>query len=69
MTPGMVAVISPDVSVLRLAEALAEAGLAVREDAGRLVIRPAVAGRVRRVAPELSRLLNRLAVQRGGRRG
>lgn len=63
---GLLVVIAPDVPVVRLAEALATAGLVVRQDGGRLVIRPASPGRMRTAAPELCRLLNRLAMARGG---
>lgn len=58
MSGGVVVVISPDVAVASLANALAHAGLAIRHDraANRLIIRPA--GRVRAIAPELARLLN-----------
>ncbi len=65
MSAGLLVLIAPDVPVVRLAEALAMAGLAVRNDSGRLVIRPASPGHLRTAAPELSRLLNRLSV--GGR--
>ncbi len=63
MSAGLLIVIAPDVPVVRLAEALALAGLAVRQDGARLVIRPAA--RPRRT-PELARLLNRLAMTAGG---
>lgn len=59
MTAGVVVVICPDVPVVALAEALAQAGLAIRHDSGRLVIRPA--GRMRTIAPELARMLNRIS--------
>jgi hypothetical protein len=62
MSADLLVVIAPDVPVVRLAEALATAGLAVRHDSGRLVIRPASAGRMRTAAPELARLLNRLSL-------
>lgn len=63
MSAGLLVLIAPDVPVVRLADALAMAGLAVRNDSGRLVIRPAA--RPRR-APELARLLNRIAMAAGG---
>jgi hypothetical protein len=62
VSAGLLVLIAPDVSVLRLAEALAAAGLVVRHDSGRLVIRPA--GRLRTAAPELCCLLNRLSIGR-----
>lgn len=64
MTGSVVVVIAADVPVVRLAEALASAGLAIRHDSGRLMIRPA--GRMRTRAPELARLLNRIST--GGSR-
>ena len=63
VSAGLLVLIAPDVPVVRLAEALAAAGLVVRQDGARLVIRPATRGY--RAAPELARLLNRLSV--GGR--
>ena len=63
MSAGLLVLIAPDVPVVRLADALAMAGLAVRQDGARLVIRHA--SRPRR-APELARLLNRLAMTAGG---
>ena len=63
MSAGLLVLIAPDVPVVRLAEALALAGLAVRQDGARLVVRPA--SRPCRTAPELGRLLNRLSL--GGR--
>ena len=57
------------VPVVRLAEALAPAGLTLRHDraTGRLVIRRA--GRMPAIAPELAALLNRLAVAAKGAGG
>ncbi len=62
-------VIAPEVPVIALASALAQAGLTIRHERGsaRLVIRPA--GSVRTVAPELARLLNRLSLGDGSARG
>lgn len=64
MSGGVLVVVAADVPVVRLAEALATAGLSIRQDARRLIIRPA--GRVRTIAPELARLLNRLSLPAGG---
>lgn len=66
MSGGVLIVIASDVPVVRLAEALASAGLAIRHDSGRLIIRRA--GRVRTIAPELARRLNRLSLPAGGPR-
>jgi hypothetical protein len=63
MSAGVVVVIAADVPVVRLAEALAAAGLSIRHDSGRRIIRRA--GRVRTIAPELAALLNRLAIPTG----
>lgn len=63
MSAGVVVVISADVPVVKLAHALATAGLSIRQSEGRLVIR--AAGRMRTIAPELAALLNRLAIPTG----
>ena len=58
---GVIVVIDDEVPVVRLAAALARAGLVIRHDRGRLVIRKA--GRMTAVAPELAKLLNSIAVR------
>ncbi|MGH8319943.1 MAG: hypothetical protein ACREUL_18560 [Steroidobacteraceae bacterium] len=63
MSAGVIVVIAPDVPVVSLANALAEAGLTIRHDraSNRLVISPAGSGRM--PAMELTKLLNRIACE------
>lgn len=60
MSAGLLIVIAPDVPVVQLAEALAAAGHAIRQDSRHLVIRPSRP--LRTIASELCRLLNWLSL-------
>lgn len=61
MSVDIIVIVAGDVPVVALASALEQAGLRLRYDRAsrRLIIRPA--GRMRTVAPELAKLLNRIA--------
>ena len=61
-------VIDDSVPCMRLAEALALAGLVIRHDRHRLRMRPAGSSRMQAEAPELAGLLNRLSLAGGGSR-